>query len=85
MIEPAIGIIFDGAGYGMDGTIWGGEFLVGDCREFRRAAHLRPIGMPGGEQAVREPWRMALAYLTDAGIEPKILRRLVSGDLPPTV
>jgi hydrogenase maturation protein HypF len=75
--EPAIGIAFDGAGYGTDGTVWGGEFLVGDCRVFRRAAHLRPVGMPGGEQAVREPWRMALAHLHDAGIEPNALEGAV--------
>ncbi|MFO0822164.1 MAG: hypothetical protein U0792_03430 [Gemmataceae bacterium] len=80
--EPAIGVIFDGAGLGTDGTIWGGEFLVGDCRAYRRAAHLRPVGMPGGEQAVREPWRMALAYLIDAGLEPTVLEIAI---LPQTV
>ena len=57
--EPVIGVTFDGTGYGTDGAVWGGEFLVGDYREFRRAAHLRYVGMPGGEQAIREPWRMA--------------------------
>ena len=72
--EPVIGVAFDGTGYGTDGTIWGGEFLVGDYRGFRRAAHLRPVAMPGGEQAIREPWRMAAAYLVDAG-----LRRLSLG------
>jgi len=71
--EPAIGVIFDGSGYGTDGTIWGGEFLIGDCRSVRRAAHLRPVAMPGGEQAVREPWRMALSYLIDAGVDPAVL------------
>jgi hydrogenase maturation protein HypF len=73
--EPAIGATFDGSGYGTDGTIWGGEFLVGNCQRFRRAAHLRPVAMPGGEQAVREPWRMALSYLLDAGVEPTPLER----------
>jgi hydrogenase maturation protein HypF len=65
---PAIGVIFDGTGFGPDGTIWGGEFLIGDYRTFTRAAHFRCVPMPGGEQAIREPWRMALAYLRDAGI-----------------
>ncbi len=66
LIEPVIGVTFDGTGYGTDGTIWGGEFLIGDYRAFRRAAHLRPVRMPGGEMAIREPWRMAAAYLQDA-------------------
>jgi hydrogenase maturation protein HypF len=66
--EPVLGVAFDGTGYGTDGAIWGGEFLVADYRNFHRAAHLRPIGMPGGEAAVREPWRMAAAHLIDAGV-----------------
>src|SRR5690606_6088027 len=65
--EPVIGVTFDGTGYGADGAIWGGEFLVGDYRQFRRAAHLRYVPMPGGDQAIREPWRMAAAHLRDAG------------------
>jgi hydrogenase maturation protein HypF len=68
LTEPVIGVTFDGTGYGTDGTIWGGEFLVGDYGGYRRAAHLRSVGMPGGDQAIREPWRMAIAHLRDAQI-----------------
>jgi hydrogenase maturation protein HypF len=65
--EPVIGVSFDGTGYGTDGAIWGGEFLVADYWGFRRAAHLRYVGLPGGDSAVREPWRMATSQLLDAG------------------
>ncbi|MDZ4183609.1 MAG: carbamoyltransferase HypF [Desulfuromonadales bacterium] len=63
---PALGVIFDGLGYGADGTIWGGEFLLGDLDDFRRVAYFAPTAMPGGDLATREPWRMALAYLQQA-------------------
>jgi hydrogenase maturation protein HypF len=66
--EPVIGVSFDGTGYGTDGAIWGGEFLVADYRHFRRGAHLRYVGLPGGDSAAREPWRMAVAHLRDAGV-----------------
>lgn len=59
--RPALGLIFDGTGLGDDGHIWGGEALIGDCLSYRRAAHLLPLPLIGGEQAVREPWRQALA------------------------
>ena len=72
--EPVIGVTFDGTGFGTDGAVWGGEFLVGDYREFRRAAHLRYVGMPGGDQAIREPWRMAVAHLADAGADYAALK-----------
>jgi hydrogenase maturation protein HypF len=60
---PAVGAIFDGTGYGADGTIWGGEVLLGDLHGFRRMGALRTIGLPGGERAIRQPWRMACAWL----------------------
>jgi hydrogenase maturation protein HypF len=63
---PVIGVAFDGTGYGPDGTIWGGEFLVADLAGFRRAGHLATVPMPGGAAAVRQPWRMAAAYLDAA-------------------
>ncbi len=61
--EPAIGIILDGTGYGTDGTIWGGEILIGDTGNYERYAYLQPVPMPGGSAAIRQPWRMALSYL----------------------
>jgi hydrogenase maturation protein HypF len=60
---PVIGVAFDGTGYGTDGTIWGGEFLIADLTKFLRAGHLAQVPMPGGAAAIRQPWRMAAAYL----------------------
>lgn len=63
--RKVIGVAFDGTGYGTDGKIWGGEFLVADFRGFERRAHLRYVPLPGGDAAVRQPWRMAMSYLRD--------------------
>ncbi len=63
---PALGAIFDGTGLGTDRSIWGGELLAGDLEGFERAGHLHPVRLPGGAQAIREPWRMACAWLVEA-------------------
>jgi hydrogenase maturation protein HypF len=60
-----MGVIFDGAGFGLDGTVWGGEFLTGGYRSFKRSGHLRYVPLPGGDAAAHEPFRMAISYLYD--------------------
>jgi hydrogenase maturation protein HypF len=61
-----IGVALDGTGFGKDETIWGGEFLKANLRDFDRLAHLKRVPMPGGSMAIKEPWRMAIAYLSEA-------------------
>ncbi|GFK94980.1 Carbamoyltransferase HypF [Fundidesulfovibrio magnetotacticus] len=70
--EPVLGLALDGSGLGDDGTIWGGEFLYVDPRDLtmRRAGHFAPMRLPGGEAAIREPWRMAAACLKAVGRDP---------------
>jgi hydrogenase maturation protein HypF len=91
-LDRVIGVAFDGTGCGPAGELWGGEFLVCDLNGFERKAWLRPIRLPGGEMAIRQPWRLAAAALLDAGepldllerIEPSRLHaivRLASSDL----
>jgi hydrogenase maturation protein HypF len=63
---PVLGVVFDGTGYGTDGTAWGGEILVADLRQYHRLATFRPIQLPGGDAAVRQPWRVAVSLLHDA-------------------
>ena len=65
-VGPAVAAIYDGTGYGPDGSVWGGELLVGDLEDFERVGHLHPVRMPGGERAIRQPWRMACAWLQAA-------------------
>jgi hydrogenase maturation protein HypF len=64
--RPVIGVAWDGSGYGADGLVWGGEFLVADLAGFERAGHFESVPMPGGDAAVREPWRMAAVFLRAA-------------------
>jgi hydrogenase maturation protein HypF len=77
-LGSVVGAIFDGTGYGVDGTVWGGELLVGDLTRFRRVGALLAVRLPGGARAIREPWRMACSWLAVAsenerlGGEPEI-------------
>jgi hydrogenase maturation protein HypF len=61
-----IGVALDGTGFGLDGTVWGGEFIKANLRDFDRLAHLKKVPMPGSSMAIKEPWRMALVYLSEA-------------------
>jgi hydrogenase maturation protein HypF len=69
-----IGVALDGTGYGTDGKIWGGEFLICDFAEFERCGHLRYVPLAGGDRAVRQPWRSALAWLREAAMPAAVLR-----------
>lgn len=64
--KEMIGLAMDGTGYGPDGTAWGGEFLVCDEADYRRAGHIRPYPLPGAEKAVKEPWRVAASLLRES-------------------
>ena len=87
---PCIGVVWDGTGYGTDGTIWGGEFLVGDYRSFERLGSLRPIALAGGDRAVKEISRVGFALLLDAGCPERsavpegkrnLLEKMITGGL----
>lgn len=66
LTEKVIGVAFDGTGYGTDGNLWGGEFLIAGIEGFERAGQFKYIPLPGGEAAIREPWRTAVSYVADA-------------------
>ncbi len=63
IVEPVIGVAFDGSGFGPDGTVWGGEFIIARLDGFERVGRIEPLPMPGGELAIRKPYRLAIAYL----------------------
>jgi hydrogenase maturation protein HypF len=78
--DRSLGIVLDGLGLGEDGTVWGGEFLVGGYDGFARAGHFRPVALPGGTAAMREPWRNTVAHL-DAALGPGYLDALAGTEL----
>ncbi len=81
--DPVIGLALDGTGYGTDGRIWGGEFLVADLTSFERVGHIRYIPLPGGDAAIRYPYRVALSHLHAAGVEDlRDTARAMFGDVP---
>ncbi|WP_407169059.1 carbamoyltransferase HypF [Bradyrhizobium sp. ORS 111] len=78
LTEPALALLLDGHGYGSDGSNWGGELLLCEGAKFRRIGHLAPLQMPGGDRAVREPWRMASAICHSLGRGREIKRRFAA-------
>jgi hydrogenase maturation protein HypF len=76
--EPVIGVALDGTGYGTDGTIWGGEFLIADRCDFERVAHFKCYRLPGGDKAIEEPWRMAASVLHAEQLGPHFLVTIVT-------
>jgi hydrogenase maturation protein HypF len=80
---PAVAAIYDGTGFGDDGTVWGGELLCGGLDAVARDGALRAVRMPGGAAAIRQPWRMAAAWLQEAFAEPQPLPRHLRGAVSP--
>jgi hydrogenase maturation protein HypF len=81
---PAMGLIFDGSGYGEDATSWGGELLLGDLLGFQRAGSLNAVALPGGDAAARQPWRVAASWLAAAHATPGPLPMPLREHVEPT-
>lgn len=83
LTEKVIGVAFDGTGYGMDGKLWGGEFLVADCANFIRVGHCEYLPLPGGEKAIKEPWRLGAWVLYNLyGLQFADLKMDLAHNLP---
>ncbi len=84
LTQRVIGLALDGTGFGSDGHVWGGEVLLCNYADFTRFGHLKYVAMPGGDAAIREPWRMAFSHLMDAlgdeAFSPRVMQRLGSND-----
>lgn len=78
--NSVIGIIFDGTGFGLDGAVWGGEFLVGNRKGFKRVGQLEYVNIQGGDQAIKESWRCAASYLYALGYDPSEIIQKVENE-----
>lgn len=76
--KPVLGVAFDGTGYGLDGTIWGGEWLLADLKSFKRLAHFAYYQMPGVELAIKQPWRLAVSFLAHSGFSLGEIKTMLS-------
>lgn len=74
LCDKVLGVVYDGTGFGTDGDIWGAEFMLADYRSFERIGHLKYVPLPGGDLAIKEPFRSALAYVHH---EPELFRDFI--------
>ncbi len=75
--SKVLGFSFDGTGYGTDGNIWGGEVLLASYSDYERIGHIRPFSLPGGEKAIKEPWRIAVSLLVESGVDTSKIAQIL--------